>query len=528
MGTIRNPILRGFNPDPSIIRVEDNYYIATSTFEWFPGVQIYHSKDLQNWKLIKRPLERVSQLDMEGVEDSLGIWAPCLSFERGTYYLVYTVVKSVRGGYMDAHNYLVTSSDIYGDWSEPVYLNSIGFDPSMFHDEDEKKWFVGLTCDNAPGHDWFGGIILQEYCEKEKRLIGKMKTIFTGTDMGFTEGPHLYKKDGWYYLITAEGGTGYNHAVTMARSRNIDGPYEVDPYNPVLSSRNNKENPIQKAGHADIIEAHDGNWYMVHLCGRPVKGRCMLGRETCIQKVYWTDDGWLRVVQGGNSPYLEVDTELPDIKESPIPSRVKYDFVDGELPIDFQTLRMPLDEDTISFSERPGYLRLKGKESLSSLYHQALVARRQQAFSYTAETCVEFEPESYKHMAGLVCYYNTRNYHYLYISVNEQGKCIGVVSCDDGKINIDKAEQVLIEGWEKCYLKAEMDNDILKFSYSKDGALWNIIEYELDSTILSDENCKSGFGFTGAFVGVCCQDLLKQEKHADFKYLSYEEENKKR
>ena len=247
MEYIENPILRGFHPDPSIIRVQEDYYIATSTFEWFPGVQIYHSRDLKNWELVARPLSRVSQLDLAGVPDSGGVWAPCLSYSNGVYYLVYTVVKSVDGLYKDTHNYLVTATDICGDWSEPVYLNSEGFDPSLFHDTDGRKWLVNMTWDMRRGKTCFGGIQLREYSPAQRRLVGESRLIFAGTELGITEGPHLYHVNGYYYLFTAEGGTHFGHALTVARSKTIEGPYEVDPGNPVLTSRDDVTLPLQRA-----------------------------------------------------------------------------------------------------------------------------------------------------------------------------------------------------------------------------------------------------------------------------------------
>ena len=213
MKYITNPILKGFNPDPSICRVGDDYYIATSTFEWFPGVQIHYSRDLKNWKVIAHPLNRKEQLDMKGVPDSCGVWAPCLTYNKGTFYLVYTNVKSFDGVWKDTPNYLVTSNDILGEWSDPIYLNSAGFDGSFFHDED-KTWFINMIVDHRKGK-LFGGIELQEYDLKKEKLIGDAYYLTGGTNLGCTEGPHLYKLKGYYYLLLAEGGTEYGHAATV-------------------------------------------------------------------------------------------------------------------------------------------------------------------------------------------------------------------------------------------------------------------------------------------------------------------------
>ena len=525
MKQIMNPILKGFNPDPSVIRVNDDYYIATSTFEWYPGVQIHHSRDLVHWRLLTRPLNRLSQLDMRGTPDSLGVWAPCLSYDKGVYYLIYSHVKNVKGGFMDVYNYLVTSTDLCGEWSEPIFLNSMGFDPSLFHDDDGRKWLVGMSCDKGKDKPWFGGIYLQEYCDTEKKLTGPVYKIFNGTELGATEGPHLYKRNGYYYLITAEGGTGLNHAVTLARSASIMGPYEVAPHNPIISSRIDPSNPLQKAGHADFVETADGEVYMVHLCGRPLprKGVCTLGRETCIQKMVWTEDGWLKLEAGGNKP-LEV-VPSPRLTENPwIKEPERDDFDSKVLNIHFQTLRIPLGEDSISLKERPGFLRLKGRESLNSLFHQSLVARRQQSFCYSASTCVEFDPDSFKQMAGLVCYYNTENYHYLGITYdNELGKCLSIISCNNYKVSYPLDKDISIGHLDQCHLRVNVQYDLLQFFYSSDGENWMPVGPVLDASILSDESCKEWWGFTGAFVGLCCQDLTGNRKHADFDYFEYVE-----
>jgi len=334
---IRNPILRGFNPDPSIVRVGDDFYIATSTFEWFPGVQIHHSRDLVHWRLLSRPLTRASQLNLIGDPDSCGIWAPCLTHADGKFYLIYTDVKrygrTTTGGasgasLRDFHNYLVTSERIDGEWSDPVYLNSSGFDPSLFHDDDGRKYLVNMLWDHRPGRNRFAGIVLQEYSAAARKLIGRPENIFKGTSLGLTEGPHLYKRNGYYYLLTAEGGTGWNHAVTMARSRTLTGQYELHPDKYILSSRQRPDVELQRAGHADLVETQNDETYMVYLCGRPLRnrGRCTLGRETAIQRMKWSDDGWLRTADGLGLAQSEVTApELPVHEFPPVPERRDFD-----------------------------------------------------------------------------------------------------------------------------------------------------------------------------------------------------------
>ena len=535
---IRNPILPGFNPDPSIIRVEDDYYIATSTFEWYPGVQIHHSRDLIHWRLLSRPLNRAGQLNMLGTPDSCGVWAPCLSYADGLYYLVYTDVKrygrttqgaGAGASMRDFHNYLVTSPRIDGEWSDPVYLNSSGFDPSLFHDDDGRKYLLNMLWDYRPGNNHFAGIVLQEYSCEKQMLIGPIHRIFKGTSAGFTEGPHLYKRHGYYYLLTAEGGTGWNHAVTMARSRNLTGPYALHPDVHILTSKHRPDVGLQRAGHADLVETQTGETYMVHLCGRPLhnRGRCTLGRETAIQYMRWSEDDWLYTGDGQGVPQLDVPAPKLTVHAFPADPECE-NFDDGQLPVDFQWLRSPWPEELFSLTERPGFLRLYGRESLGSLYRQSLVARRQQAHCFSASTAVDFEPDRFQQMAGLVCYYNGNKYHYLYISRDEDlGKHIRVMSCLPDQVPSDVfSEPIVIPGNKTVHMRVEVDYERLLFAFriAEPGSEWQRVPGQFDASILADEAGPQGNpNFTGAFVGMCCQDMSGMGRAADFDCFSYRE-----
>jgi xylan 1,4-beta-xylosidase len=538
--TIKNPILPGFNPDPSILRVGDDYYIATSTFEWFPGVQIHHSRDLVHWRLLTRPLNRASQLNMLGDPDSCGVWAPCLTYADGLFWLIYTDVKrfgrttvaGASGASMrDFPNYLVTSPRIDGDWSEPVYLNSSGFDPSLFHDDDGRKYLVNMLWDHRPGKNRFAGIVLQEYSVAERKLIGTRINIFKGTSLGITEAPHLYKRNGWYYLLTAEGGTSWDHAVTMARSRSLTGPYELHPDTYILSARQRPDVELQRAGHADLVETQDGETYMVYLCGRPLRnrGRCVLGRETAIQKMVWSEDGWLRTLDGQGIPTLE--TPAPALPTHNFPqSPRREDFNEPQLPIDFQWLRTPQPEEIFSLTARPGHLRLVGRETIGSVFRQALVARRQQAHCFSATTVIEFEPEHFQQMAGLVCYYNGAKFHYLHLSHDETtGKHLRVMSCLPDSTQADAfTPPIVIPLGKPVHLRVEVDYERLHFAYRVEGVDqdWRWLPQQFDASILSDEACAPGTAnFTGAFVGMACQDLAGTARPADFDFFEYQERN---
>jgi xylan 1,4-beta-xylosidase len=535
MNMIRNPILPGFNPDPSIVRVGDDYYIATSTFEWYPGVQIHHSRDLVHWRLLTRPLRRPSQLNMLGVPDSCGVWAPCLSCAGGRFYLIYTNVKrygtttlGANSGavFRDLDNYLVTADRIDGEWSDPVYLNSSGFDPSLFHDQDGRKYLVNMLWDHRPGHKRFAGIVLQEYSDRKRGLAGERRLIFEGTSIGFTEGPHLYRRGDYYYLLTAEGGTGWGHAVTLARSRQLWGPYELHPDTYILTARHRPDIELQRAGHADLVDTESGDTYLVHLCGRPLRnrGRCTLGRETAIQRMVWSDDGWLRTADGEGVPRVEAPAPgLPPHEFPALPERARFDR--PELPPDFQWLRSPWPAELFSLTACPGRLRLYGLDSPGSFFRQSLVARRQQAHCFSAATRMEFEPQHFQQMAGLIYYYNSAKFHYLYVSRDEiGGRYVRVMSClpDVGRAEDVTPPAPIPEG-APVELRAEVDYERLYFAFRAGDSEWTLMP-PLDASIVSDEAGPPFHpSFTGAFVGVCCQDLSGTRRPADFEYLDYRE-----
>lgn len=527
---VKNPVLSGFNPDPSICRAGDDYFIATSTFEWYPGVQFHHSHDLENWSFAGRPLNRPELLNLVGVPDSCGVWAPCLSWSDGLFHLCYTVVNRFDGNFKDTHNYLTTAPSIDGEWSEPVYLNSSGFDPSLFHDEDGRKWLLNMVWDHRPDRTFFRGIVLQEYSPAARKLIGQARIIFAGSEFGCTEGPHLYRFDDYYYLMTAEGGTGYEHVVTMARSSNIEGPYELDPSGPVVTASDTPDHPLQRNGHGDLVETPDGQFFMVHLSSRPLPGtrRSPLGRESSIQRMQRDANGWFRLATGGHLPQLEFAiNQEPRVGPVTAACETRDEFDDNELPDHFQWLRTPEPAGIFSLTECPGHLRLFGRESLGSHFYQSLVARRQQHFAYEAQTCVRFEPEHFQQMAGLVCYYNSSKFHYLYLSRDDEvGKHLAVMSCEgDASLEAtfhDYENRVPLPAGQPVFLRVVVRFQSLFFSWSADGRQWLELPFRLDASLLSDEAGKGeGAQFTGAFVGMCCQDLAGTRKPADFDFFSY-------
>ena len=524
---IENPILRGFNPDPSICRVGRNYYIATSTFEWYPGVQIHHSTDLVNWQLVSRPLNRASQLDMRGNPDSCGVWAPCLSHADGRFWLVYTDVKRFDGAFKDAHNYIVTCETIDGDWSDPTYVTSSGFDPSLFHDDDGRKWFLNMRWNHRgpgtgtnPANSLFDGIEIQEW-HAEHGLIGAVATIYTGTDLGLTEAPHLFKRGGWYYLTTAEGGTGYDHAVTMARSRHICGPFETHPQKHLLTARFAPESPLQRTGHGQYVETPEGEAYHTYLCGRPLEGPrglfCALGRETGLAVCEWREDGWLYLKGGGLVPPLTLPAAALRAPDSPSHHRFST-----TLPLEFQWLRTPCPERLFTLTGQS--LRLTGRESLGSWFEQSLIARRQADHSYVVTSVVEATAPNYQRAAGLVTYYNRTKFHAALITHDpHQGRVLQLVSC----LGDWPGEGLTFHGLYPIpegpvRLEVRVNGDLQQFYAGGPDEETEPVGPVLDASVISDEGGRGEHAsFTGAFVGMTAHDLTGQGWTADFTEFAY-------
>ncbi|MGF7047689.1 xylan 1,4-beta-xylosidase [Paenibacillus sp. DS2015] len=515
---IKNPILRGFNPDPCILRVEETYYIVVSSFEWLPGVRVYQSQDLAHWEHCTDII--TNQVDLRGNPKNSSIWAPQLSYHDNLFYLLYTDVKSTKRPFKDAHNYLITAETIEGPWSEPVYLNSSGFDPSLFHDDDGRKWLLNALWDyRIVEGNKSSGIVMQEYDSQQQRLVGEPIKLFDCTPLKKTEAPHIYKRNGYYYLITAEGGTGTGHAVTVARSKHLLGPYEVDPQNPMLTSRENPELTLQCAGHGSLTETPDGEWYMAHLCTRPLEGEyAILGRETALQQVYWNEEGWLRLTAGGNTPQLEVPAPkgiFMDVQER---SSLFEDCFDGpELKKTWNSLRILVNDSWCSLTKRPGFLRLKAGESIQSLFEHHILAIRQSDMHFRAETALEYQPNSYLQMAGLLLYLNEDNYLYAYLSHEEgQGKVLRMMRCEADSFTL-ASHAISLEYDLPIHLAVEVNETQGQFYYHiGDESVWEPLCESQNISFLSG-------GFTGNFVGIAAHDMQQfQGSYADFTHFRYQ------
>ncbi|GAA1949143.1 glycoside hydrolase family 43 protein [Microbacterium aquimaris] len=526
---LRNPILPGFNPDPSIARRGDDYYIATSTFEWLPAVQLHHSTDLAHWELVGHAITD-RRIDLRGIHPSGGVWAPCLSVdpEDGRFYLVFSIMKSQTVDVFDVDNFVIWADEITGPWSEPLYVNSVGFDSSLFHDDDGSKWLVTLEWETRPGYQHPGSIVAQRF-DPATGEVGAPVRIHQGTsDRGALEAPHLYKRDGRYYLMTAEGGTGYGHSVCLARAERVCGPYESDPIGPFLTSAPqpyfgrdyrdflrpeffNPDAPMQKAGHGSLVESTDGRWWVAHLSSRPLPGTtsCVLGRETSLQEVRWNDDGWLRMTTPGPMPQEYVDLPGEDISTSDLDVEMG---AAGALSPHFASLRAPIDPSWCVSA--PEGLRVRGRDSLHSRFDVSLVATRLRAFTAVAETTFEAAPVRYSQAAGMTLFYDDRNFLFARVSWSEQyeSRTIALVRAR----TVDEFDEVLVEQPipdGPVTVRLQVDQGLATFAWRPEAGAWHDLGGSVDSQFMSDDVIR---GFTGQFIGMAVVDALGKSLEATF------------
>lgn len=500
--TYQNPVIKGFNPDPSICRVGDDYFLVTSSFEYFPGVPLYHSTDLVNWTQIGNVLDRDSQLDLEGVAPSGGIFAPTLRYHDGTFYMITTNVS--RG-----QNILVITDDPFGKWSDPVVIQKQNIDPSLFFDDDGKVYYTGTSPweeNSAPG------IYQAEVDLKTGELLTEYKLIWEGTGGRYPEGPHLYKIGDMYYLMISEGGTEMGHFVTMARSDNPWGPFEECPHNPILTNRNEPfNNPVQNSGHADLVQDPDGKWWMVHLAVRNVNKHHHLGRETFLLPVDWNEEGWPVINRDGVS-HIDVFAKTGTTQ---VPSRMNsYDFAEKPGP-EWTHLRNP-DRDNYRHDTSEQVMILTGTVlTLDDLANPTFMGIRQEDLEMTCT--VKFNPglAADGQEAGLTAYMN--NEHYYAVSTRQvSGKKYVILTMKLGTMK--HVEEMVPYNGGIVWLSIKGDPESYTFSWSADGKEFT----ELGSNYTRLISTETAGGFTGVFLGMyATSNGTKQEPTARFQNFSY-------
>lgn len=486
-----NPIRTGMFPDPSIVRVGEDYYMVNSSFIFFPCIPVSHSRDLIHWEIIGHAVANPKWAGLDELEGGRGYWAPDISYDNGTFYITATYRLNDTGT-VYRKQIVVSSDKPEGPYSEPAIIDEDGIDPSIFHEDGRHYMLLNR------------GARIFELSSDCKKQISEAALLYYGDQKRAPEGPHLLKKDGYYYLFLAEGGTGPGHRITVARSRELMGNYEPCPYNPIMRQMDEKA-PIQRCGHGKPVCTQNGEWYMVYLCGRMIgKGYSILGRETALDPITWTKDGW-PIVNGLKGPSaLQISPDLPACPEEEN-RQGRYDYVFDEntekgLPKDFVTPRPP-EEDGVCL--KAGRLFLKGSKSpLSSVDARNILVRRQSAFCFKGEA-VFTVPELMKGQeAGITCYYDENTWVCFFVSRDEEGYFLQVKEhigkediCHPKKIIEEAAGQKYVLGVETRYLARS-------FYYSEAGKAEEIAEELSNVYYLCDEGISMGKRFTGAMVGM--------------------------
>jgi alpha-N-arabinofuranosidase len=543
--TFNNPILPGFYPDPSICRVGEEYYMITSSFAFFPGIPIFKSTDLVNWEQIGHVLNRKSQLNLDGACYSGGIFAPTIRYYEGLFYVITT--NTGNGG-----NFIVTAKDPEGPWSDPCWLEEAeGIDPSLFFDDDGKVYYTGTRTSENPEYMGDHEIWLQEIDLNHMKLKGKSYTLWKGAlkNAAFVEGPHLYKINGIYYLLISEGGTEHYHSITISRSKEIFGPYEGNPGNPILTHRHlGKNYPISNAGHGDLVETQNGEWYMVALASRPYGGYYKnLGRETFLIPVEW-EDGWPILSPGTGK--IEFSYPMPNLPISyENKTGIRDDFDNEVLDYKWNTIRTPKVKFW-SLKERPGFLRLKVRpisliDKLSpppfgpfknydhggNTESPSFIGRRQQHINFEASTKMEFTPKNEHEAAGIALIQNDNHQFRFEYSIENGIKVIRLIKCIS-KSNLDfrtatfEYENIEEEIGKKVfdseviYLKVIAKGQEYNYYYGAEPDKMELLAENIDGRILSSDIAG---GFIGTYIGLFANSNGQDSDNiADFDWFDYE------
>lgn len=512
---IHNPILPGFYPDPSVIRVGRDYYMATSSFEYFPAVPLFHSRDLLHWHQIGHALALTSQVDLTGRRSSQGIYAPTLRWHNGLFYMITTDVYGIG-------NFFVTAADPAGPWSNPVRIAYGNIDPSLMFDDDGK---VYVTVQEGFGD--LSHIIQYEIDPATGQALTEPAVIFHGDGGPWVEGAHLYKINGRYYLMAACGGTGREHREIIGRGESPYGPFERLPH-PILTHKDLPEHPIQNIGHAELLEDTDGGWWAFFLGVRPTRGGySVMGRETFLAPVHWTSDGWPMIDYNEGGAALQIETAhsgmwamgvAPDSNKHRAASVVcRTEFHEEQLGLEWCYVRTLPKPGNLCFSKKPGWLALTGQaDGLGSGGTPLFVCRRQQHWRMHAVTLAEFNPEAEGEEAGLAVRLSDASYYFIGIRGHEADR---VVVAGGSKQGEDFLKGLRDPGDGPIWLSICSDEENYEFRFSMDGAEWHSMGSEAAAAIAPE----SEGAFTGVMVGMYAAAAAedRQPPAAFFKFFEY-------
>lgn len=526
--TIVNPILTGFYPDPSIVKVGADYYIVNSTFSYFPGLPIMHSKDLKNWRQIGNVIDRPSQLDFMGERMTRGLFAPAISYYKGTYYVTCTDID--HDG-----NFVVTAKNPAGPWSNPVKIPQVrGIDPSIYFDEETDKAYIIYNSDAPDRKPLYSGhrtIRMYEFDYQNLKVTGEEKQLVNGgVDLSkkpvWIEGPHILKRNGWYYLYAAEGGTSVNHSEVILRSKSIWGPYVPFEGNPILTQRElpaDRPNPITSAGHAQFVEGPDGKMYSIFLAVRPYEGDYYnTGRETFIAPVTWNND-WPMIEHGEKAIPYSYKTDIKEVKhKGALPQSGNFQYtITFDKGLDYSWLFMrTVDSSSFKTSKATG-LTLKLKpETISELGNPSFVGRRQQHLNSTTETELNFTPKADNEKAGLVIFQDERHYYFIAQSKSEGKDVIQLFKSQAKGKSMDLITEVPLNAKAgKVQFKITSAGADYSFYYATDAKNWQLLKDKVDGKFLSTKEAGS---FIGCVYGLYATSSGESsENSASFKFLKY-------
>ncbi len=529
----QNPILSGFHPDPSLCRVGDDYYLVTSSFVYFPGLPVFHSRDLVHWELISYAVNRKEQIDFSRSAFSEGLWAPTIRWHDGMFYIINTLVQNGREA--DRTNFVITASDPRGPWSNPVVIDGAdGIDSSLFFDDDGRAWYCGNFICAAPKYEGHHGIYLCELNPKTMQFTGERKVILDGASIHgkWTEAPHIFRRDGYYYLMIAEGGTFTNHCVMFFRSKTVDGDYEICLRNPVATHRHLPLSyPIAATGHADLVRTQRGEWWMVLLAVRPYGGfNYNLGRETFLVPIVWDEEGWPLV----DTPdgLIPSRCRRPDLPDAPCRRQNGADhFENAQLSLCWNTIRCS-ERDFYSLQARKGFLRIRlGAERLwDELGAPRFLGRRQEHMYFASCARMEFTPGEGEE-AGLALV-QSDEFHYVFTVTKTNGEIVlqlyqnenaGEPTLYDFATRVIRrtalAAQTLSPYNGSVYLYAQGEKDRYRFAYGfREGEQIPLLE-NADASLLS--TTRAG-GFVGVYVGLyASSNGAESTNAADFDWFEY-------
>lgn len=504
-----NPVQRGFFPDPSVVRIGKDYYMVNSTFQYFPAIAISHSRDMVHWELIGHAITNSEYLDLQDIRDSHGIWAPDISYYNGKFIIMATLrlnADGKRDNNVMRRQLVMFSDKPEGPYCKPYCLEVDSIDPSHFVDDDGKHYMV-----ISPG------ICLVPLSDDCTKVLGEPISVWPGTGERCPEGPHILKRNGYYYAIIAEGGTGYGHGINVGRSKNLFGPYEPCPYNPVMRQLD-LDAPIQRTGHGKLIQTQQGDWWVYYLMGRPNQGHyTTIGRESGLDPVTWLEDDWF-IINDRKGPSLKQTAPLLD--EQIYPKWSRDDFNQETLNVNWEFARNP-DKGSYSLTERPGFLRIWTRDGqLSEIRAKNTLLRREQELSYTASTKLEFYPTRDGEQAGLTCYYSTVTYVRLSLCYEQGRKLMLVINRNHGEeimAVIDNIKE------QPVYLKVMVERLTRTFYYSYDGEHWELVGKLENCIYLCDEGVPDDRKrHTGTLVGIYANNGgCSSRIPADFDYFEY-------